>query len=52
MRPDIIKVLLVHFGAVGLSFTQAEAVLKIIGLVLSAGYISWKWYTEYKEKNK
>ena len=52
MMPDVGKVLAVHLSAVGLTLTHLELGLKILGLGLSAGYIAWKWYAEYNEKNK
>lgn len=34
---------------VSLSFTTIETVMKILALLIGAGYSAWKWYTEWKK---
>ena len=50
---DLVKVLLLNVGALGLTFTKVEQILKIIVLFATLTYTLWKWQSDYnKEKKK
>jgi hypothetical protein len=51
-HPDVISVLLAHTGAIALTFTNVEWVLKILSLLLAIGYTGWKWVYEWKKSKK
>ena len=41
-----------NFGALALSLTEVELILKIIVLISTIGYTLHKWYLMNKNKNK
>ena len=47
---DLIEVWSVNLCAIGITYTDAEEIIKIGGWLLAAGYTGWKWRNEYKEK--
>jgi hypothetical protein len=50
-HPDVLGVILTHFAAIGISFTDVEVGLKIISLMAAIGYTTWKWRSEWKKNN-
>jgi len=50
---DLIKVLLINFAGLGITFTGIEIFLKVLTLVLTISYTIWKWRKDYlKDKAK
>ena len=47
---DLVKVLLLNIGALGLTFTKVEQILKIIVLFATLSYTLWKWKNDYKKE--
>jgi len=47
MRHDIIKVMMVQIGALGVTLANIEAGLTIVSLLVTIMYVGWKWYNEY-----
>jgi|TARA_R100000482_G_scaffold108196_1_gene50504 hypothetical protein len=46
-----LKIYSLNFGALALSLTEIELILKVAVLAITAGYTVHKWYLIYK-KNK
>jgi len=44
---DLIKVLLINFAGLGITFTGIEIFLKVLTLVLTISYTLWKWRKDY-----
>jgi len=44
---DLIKVLLINFAGLGITFTGIEIFLKVLTLVLTISYTIWKWRKDY-----
>jgi hypothetical protein len=49
---DLAKVLLANIGGIGLTFTNLENGLKVLALIITISYTSWKWYKDYKSSNE
>ena len=47
---DYIDVPVFHIIAIMVTFTDVEAYLKIVSLLLAIGYTTWKWTHEYKKR--
>lgn len=47
---DLIKVLIINFGGIGITFTSVENFLKILALILTISYTIWKWRKDYKKQ--
>lgn len=50
---DLVEVLSVNTLTLATAmFTNIESVLKIVLLLVSIGYTSYKWISDHKQKNK
>lgn len=49
---DVITVIAVHVSAIGITLLNVEMGLKIISLLVAIGYTAWRWFSEYKKRNK
>lgn len=46
-----IKLMLLNFLVFMISFSNVEAFIRVILLLVTIGYTCHKWYSDYKEKN-
>ena len=49
---DVIQILSVNLGAIGITLLDVELGLKILCGMAAFGYTMWKWITEYKSSKK
>ena len=49
-HPDVIQIILIHLGAISISFLDVEYFLKFSSLILAISYTVWKWRKEWKKK--
>ena len=52
MNMQDLKLYGINIGALGISFTDIELILKILLLIATLGYTLHRWYIMYNEKNK
>jgi hypothetical protein len=50
MDKDTTESILVNGAAIGLSFTEVEPVLRILGLVIGIAFTLYKFYLAYKHE--
>lgn len=49
---DIIQVLSINGLGWSTYLTDIESVFKICSIAIVSGYTAWKWYSDYKKKQK
>jgi len=49
---DVIQILSVNLGAIGITLLDIEVGIKIICGIAATGYTCWKWHSEYKNSKK
>jgi len=52
MDKDTTESILVNGAAIGLSFTEVEPVLRILGLVIGIAFTLYKFYLAYKNEKR
>lgn len=49
---DVLKVFGIHAGAIVITLSNVETLLKIISLGIAIGYGAWKWRADYVKNKK
>jgi|TARA_Y100000114_G_C11753482_1_gene325650 hypothetical protein len=52
MKLEDLKLYGLNFGALGISLTEIELILKVLVLLATLGYTMHRWWIMSKEKNK
>jgi hypothetical protein len=51
MKIEDLKLYGLNFGAIGISMTEIELILKVLVLLATLGYTIHRWYLMSKQKN-